>query len=103
MPRPKGSQNKVTKEVKDKLQSLIDEVVDSIDVNSMTTTEKLKLMQLTLHYVIPKLRSSSKGPEEEEGDMPIFIDIHERDENDNWVVDRKESSIPNSLVQKQKK
>ena len=103
MPRPKGSQNKVTTEVKDKLQSLIDEVVDSIAVNSMTITEKLKLLQLTLHYVIPKLRSSSKGPEEEEGDMPIFIDIHERDENDNWVVDRTESSIPNSLVQKQKK
>jgi hypothetical protein len=33
MPRPKGSQNKVTKEVKDKLHSLIDEVVDSIDLN----------------------------------------------------------------------
>ena len=37
MSRPKGSQNKVTKEVKDKLQSLIDEVVDSIDVDVMTT------------------------------------------------------------------
>jgi hypothetical protein len=37
MPRPKGSQNKVTKEVKDKLHSLIDEVVDSIDVDVMTT------------------------------------------------------------------
>ena len=37
MPRPKGSQNKVTKEVKDKLQSLIDEVVESIDVDVMTT------------------------------------------------------------------
>ena len=67
MPRPKGSQNKVTKEVKDKLQNLIDEVVDSIDVNSMTTTEKLKLMQLTLHYVIPKLRSSLIGTNKKAG------------------------------------
>jgi hypothetical protein len=103
MPRPKGSKNKITIEVKEQLQSLIDEVVNSIDVNLMDTNQKLKLLQLSLHYVLPKLRSSSKGPEEEEGDMPIFIDIHERDENDNWVVDRTESSIPNSLVQKQKK
>ena len=35
MPRPKGSQNKITTEVKEQLQSLIDEVVNSIDVNSM--------------------------------------------------------------------
>lgn len=78
MPRPKGSKNKLTIEVKDKLQSLIDEVVDSIAVNSMTITEKLKLLQLSLHYIIPKLRSSSEGPEEEEGDMPIFIEVFKR-------------------------
>ena len=33
MPRPKGSQNKITTEVKEQLQSLIDEVVNSIDTN----------------------------------------------------------------------
>ena len=73
MPRPKGSQNKVTTEVKDKLQRLIDEVVDSIDVNSITTAEKLKLLQLSLHYVIPKLRSSLIGKNESE-DLPLFLD-----------------------------
>ena len=73
MSRPKGSQNKVTKEIKDKLNSLIDEVVDSIDINSMTTTEKLKLMQLTLHYVIPKLRSNLIGTNKTE-DLPLFLD-----------------------------
>jgi hypothetical protein len=35
MPRPKGSQNKVTKEVKQQLQSIIEQVLDSIDLNSM--------------------------------------------------------------------
>ena len=57
MPRPKGSQNKITTEVKDQLQNLIDDVVNSIDVNSMDTNQKLKLLQLPLHYVVPKLRS----------------------------------------------
>jgi hypothetical protein len=73
MSRPTGSQNKVTTEVKDKLQSLIDEVVDSIDVNSMTTTEKLKLLQLSFHYVIPKLRSSLIGTNKTE-ELPLFLD-----------------------------
>ena len=41
MPRPKGSPNKLTTEVKNKLQNLIDEVVNRIDVNSMTTDQKL--------------------------------------------------------------
>jgi hypothetical protein len=33
MPRPKGSQNKITLEVKDKLQLLIDDLIASLDVN----------------------------------------------------------------------
>ena len=41
MPRPKGSQNKITKEVKEQLQNLIDTVVNRIDVDSMTTDQKL--------------------------------------------------------------
>ena len=44
MPRPKGSPNKITTEVKEQLQNLIDEVVNSIDVNSMDTKQKLKLL-----------------------------------------------------------
>ena len=58
MPRPKGTKNKVTGEVKEQLQNLIDTVVNRIDVDSMTTDQKLKLLQLSLHYVLPKLRST---------------------------------------------
>ena len=43
MPRPKGSQNKVTAEAKEQLQNLIDEVVNRIDVDSMTTKQKVQL------------------------------------------------------------
>jgi hypothetical protein len=58
MPRPKGSPNKITTEVKEQLQNLIDTVVNRIDVDEMTTDQKLKLLQLSLHYVLPKLRST---------------------------------------------
>ena len=73
MPRPKGSPNKITSEVKEQLQNLIDEVVNSIDVNSMDTNQKLKLLQLSLHYVVPKLRSTETTEKPYE-DLPLFID-----------------------------
>ncbi|MDC1060999.1 hypothetical protein OAP99_02290 [Flavobacteriaceae bacterium] len=73
MPRPKGSPNKITIEVKEQLQNLIEEVVNSIDVNSMSTEQKLKLLQLSLHYVLPKLRST-ESTEKPYEDLPLFID-----------------------------
>ena len=73
MPRPKGSPNKITTEVKEQLQNLIDEVVNSIDVNSMDTKQKLKLLLLSLHYVLPKLRSTETTEKPYE-DLPLFID-----------------------------
>ena len=86
MPRTKGSPNKITTEVKEQLQSLIDEVVNSIDVNSMSTDQKLKLLQLSLHYVLPKLRSTEKTGEVYE-DQPLFIEVLERKDGEaqeNW-------------------
>ena len=73
MPKPKGIQNKITTEVKEQLQHLIDEVVNRIDVNSMTTDQKLKLLQLSLHYVLPKLRSTEMTEKKQE-DIPLFVD-----------------------------
>ena len=73
MPRPKGSTNKLTAEVKEQLQNLIDTVVNRIDVDSMTTDQKLKLLQLSLHYVLPKLRST-ETIEKEYKDLPLFVE-----------------------------
>ena len=69
----KGSPNKITAEVKEQLQNLIDTVVNRIDVNSMTTDQKLKLLQLSLHYVLPKLRSTETTEKKYE-DLPLFVD-----------------------------
>ena len=73
MPRPKGSTNKITAEVKEQLQNLIDTVVNRIDVDAMTTDQKLKLLQLSLHYVLPKLRSTEMTEKKQE-DIPLFVD-----------------------------
>ena len=43
----------------------------------MSTNQKLKLLQLSLHYVLPKLRSTEKTGEVYE-DQPLFIEVLER-------------------------
>ena len=73
MARPKGTPNKLTAKVKERLHNLIDEVVNSIDVNSLDTNQKLKLLQLSLHYVVPKLRSTETSEKPYE-DLPLFVD-----------------------------
>jgi CRISPR/Cas system-associated endoribonuclease Cas2 len=56
MPRPKGSPNKITAEIKERLATILNEAMDSIDIDSMTQNEKLKLIQIGLTYVVPRLK-----------------------------------------------
>ncbi|MDA9103993.1 hypothetical protein N9J67_03625 [Schleiferiaceae bacterium] len=52
--RTKGTPNKLSAEIKESLSLLISEAVSSLDINSMSKSEKLKLIQLGLPYVITK-------------------------------------------------
>ena len=55
MPRPKGSPNKLTSEIKERLSQVIMDAMSTIDIDSMTQNERLKLIQIGLTYVIPRL------------------------------------------------
>jgi lantibiotic modifying enzyme len=52
--RIKGTPNKLTSKIKDKLSSVISEAIDSLDLETMSKAEKLKLIQLGLPYIITK-------------------------------------------------
>ena len=85
MPRPKGSQNKITTEVKNKLQGVMDNVVSTLDIDSMTTDQKLKMLQIGLQYLLPRLKHTT---EEFSEDKPLFIDVEviKRDEETGgWI------------------
>jgi hypothetical protein len=71
MPRPKGSPNKITAEIKERLSVVIMDAMSSIDIDSMTQNEKLKLIQIGLTYVIPRL----KQVENVEEDIPRNFQI----------------------------
>ena len=66
MPRPKGSPNKITAEIKERLSQVIMDAMATIDIDSMTQNEKLKLIQIGLTYVIPRLKQVENIEEEEE-------------------------------------
>ena len=71
MPRPKGSPNKLTSIIKDKLGDILSEAIDSLDIKEMNKAERLKLIQIGIQYVIPRL----KQVEEINDEMPTNFQI----------------------------
>ena len=80
MPRPKGSPNKLTSIIKDKLGDILSEAIDSLDINEMNKAERLKLIQIGIQYVIPRL----KQVEEITDEMPTNFQIEIIDRLDKY-------------------
>ena len=86
MGRIAGVPNKLTKEIKDKLQTVMDDVVSQLDITEMTTDQKIKMLQIGLQYLVPRLKHTSGDRDitdyplfMTEGE-PIAINIHSRNE-----------------------
>ena len=92
MPRPKGSPNKITADIKERLSKVIMDAMSSIDIDSMTQNEKLKLIQIGLQYVIPRLKQVENIEEEEPRKFEIEIidslSKYSNDEIDKAIKDK---------------
>ena len=64
MGRPAGSPNKLTKEIKEKLSYVVKDALDSLDVEQMTKAERLKLIQVGVQYIVPRLRQIEEVTDE---------------------------------------
>ena len=53
MGRIAGVPNKITKEVKEKIQDLVLKSIDSIDFEELSAIQKIKLIQIGVQYIIP--------------------------------------------------
>ena len=73
MGRISGKPNKITAKVKERLTTIIDQAMDSIDVEKLTIAERLKLIQIGLQYVIPRLKQVEEITEEEPRKFEIEI------------------------------
>ena len=72
MGRTAGIPNKVTAEVRDKLENLIDGLINSIQIEELNNTQKLKMLQIALQYTLPRLQASIISNEVE--DLPLLIE-----------------------------
>ena len=70
MPRPKGSPNKITLEVKEKLQLLIDDLIASLNVNELDANQRIKMLQIVLQYTLPGMKQATN---EVSIDLPLFL------------------------------
>ena len=91
MPRPKGSPNKITAEIKERLSEVIMNAMSTLDIDSMTQNEKLKLIQIGLTYVIPRL----KQVEEITDEMPTNFQIEIIDSLSKYSNDELDNAIKN--------
>ena len=71
MGRISGIPNKITAKVKERLTTILEECMDSIDIEKLTVAERLKFIQIGLQYVIPRL----KQVEEVTDEMPTNFQI----------------------------
>jgi hypothetical protein len=63
--RKKGTPNKLTGEVKEKIKHLLDGAIDSIDLNECTIAERIRLIEIGLRYTLPTMKQVEKYPETE--------------------------------------
>ena len=73
MGRIAGVPNKITSEVKEKLQLLIDELIESLEINKLDTNQRIKMLQIALQYTLSRLQSMVIR-DEVEVDLPLFVE-----------------------------
>ncbi len=82
MGRTAGTPNKITNAVKGRLESLIDSLVSSLDINDLNHNQRIKLLLIALQYTLPRLQAMVV--KDETGNHPFIVEdivIHTRKEN----------------------
>ena len=70
MGRIAGQPNKITAEVKEKLQLLIEDLIASLNVNDLDANQRIKMLQIALQYTLPRMKQATNEVSE---DLPLFI------------------------------
>ena len=73
--RVKGTPNKMTAELRSKIGNIIDVTLESLDLDTLSKLEKIKLLQVCMQYAIPKLQHQSVDLVSEEAPQQFEITI----------------------------
>ena len=72
----------------------MDDVVSQLDITKMTTDQKIKILQIGLQYLLPKLKHASGEPEDILK-QPVFLDFYTKKESSEGF-DIKSRELPNA-------
>ena len=54
--RTKGTPNKLTQEMKEKIKAVVEDSLSSIDLNECSNSERIRLIEIGLKYLLPALK-----------------------------------------------
>ena len=91
--RQKGTPNKITSEIRDRISVLVSGTMDSIDISTFTKMEKIKLLQVLCQYIITKLQSADY--QIGTPDMPSAVSIKFIDNSGKDISDQYNNEIEN--------
>lgn len=97
MGRTAGTPNKITTEVKGKLETLIEGIVNSIDIDELTPGQRIKMLQIALQYTLPRLQAIAVQQHEPNSE-PFTLQVLSRKENsdeEKWEDNFEVTSIYN--------
>jgi len=65
--RQKGTPNRISASIREHLKNILEECIDTIELEQLSSSERLKLFQMCLQYTITKPK-----PENEPTDKKLF-------------------------------
>lgn len=74
--RVAGTKNKLTISVREKIQSILNNCIDNLDLNELSNREKIELIGKLLPYVTPRYTTIIESPGLKENSIkPIEINL----------------------------
>lgn len=61
--RQKGTPNKLTAEIKERLAAFISEATDNLKLEDCSSTEKIRLIEIGLKYLLPTMKQVDRSYE----------------------------------------
>ena len=82
--KSKRGKSKIAPNIQDRLDLLAAENLDYLlsHLDELTNSERIKLTQMTLNYIVPKYGTRTAPPHPDDVDLPLFIEVDRIEEDD---------------------
>jgi|LXNH01.1.fsa_nt_gb hydroxyethylthiazole kinase-like sugar kinase family protein len=71
--RSRRGKAKVSSEIRDKLSNLTDSLIESIDITTLSISDRIALLRILVGYTVPKIASEKQVVEKEEMSFQVEI------------------------------